>query len=115
MEIQKILQCKCPNCLKGEMFEKSSFSAFWKIPVMHQHCPNCGYKFIRETGFFYGAMYISYGLTVAQAMALFLITYIWFKFSVLFSFVLIIVMAFLLSKWNFKRARAIWLAIFYTY
>ncbi len=27
-------------------------------------CPSCGLRFLRETGYFLGAMYISYGLGV---------------------------------------------------
>jgi hypothetical protein len=29
---------------------------------MHRGCPRCGHVFIREPGFFQGAMYVSYGL-----------------------------------------------------
>ena len=32
---------------------------------MHHSCPRCGHVFIREPGFFQGAMYVSYGLGIA--------------------------------------------------
>jgi hypothetical protein len=32
---------------------------------MHDRCPDCGTDFIREPGFYFGAAYVSYGLTVA--------------------------------------------------
>ncbi|BDD10537.1 hypothetical protein FUAX_29690 [Fulvitalea axinellae] len=32
---------------------------------MHHTCPECGLRFEREPGFFFGAMYISYAFNVA--------------------------------------------------
>ncbi len=32
---------------------------------MHDRCPTCGLRFNRETGYFLGAMYISYGVGLA--------------------------------------------------
>lgn len=32
---------------------------------MKPHCENCGCDFKREPGFYFGAAYVSYGLTVA--------------------------------------------------
>ena len=40
---------------------------------MHHHCPVCNESFERETGFYYGAMYVSYGLTVGFGVGLFLL------------------------------------------
>jgi hypothetical protein len=31
---------------------------------MHENCPVCGFRFSREPGYFFGAMYISYPLAV---------------------------------------------------
>jgi heme/copper-type cytochrome/quinol oxidase subunit 4 len=31
---------------------------------MHDRCPVCGLVFLRESGYFLGAMYVSYGLGV---------------------------------------------------
>jgi len=36
---------------------------------MHNKCPHCGEPFEREPGFYYGAAYVSYGLTVALWIA----------------------------------------------
>jgi len=37
---------------------------------MHEHCPNCGLKFEREQGYFLGAMYISYALSLITIITL---------------------------------------------
>lgn len=38
---------------------------------MHADCPHCGLHYEIETGFFWGAMYINYGFTVATFIASF--------------------------------------------
>jgi hypothetical protein len=40
---------------------------------MHDRCPNCGLKFEREPGYFLGAMYFSYILSIPPALAIVLL------------------------------------------
>ena len=51
-----IFRQRCPRCLKGKVF-----GGFIK---MNENCPECGYHFEREQGYFLGAMYASYFLSV---------------------------------------------------
>src|ERR1700676_5138648 len=62
-----ILHQLCPRCRIGKIFPSSIFTGF---PKMHQRCAVCDLKFERETGYFLGAMYISYGLALAIITAL---------------------------------------------
>ena len=39
-----------------------------RIGFMLESCPVCGLRFLREAGYFLGAMYISYGLGVATIL-----------------------------------------------
>ena len=57
-----ILRQRCPVCLQGQMFSG--------IFTMSPQCPRCGHEFERETGFFQGAMYVSWVLGVASFAAL---------------------------------------------
>ena len=50
----------CPRCRAGSIFCASIF----RFPKMHERCPTCNLKFEREEGYFLGAMYISYGLSL---------------------------------------------------
>ena len=52
-----ILNCKCPNCSKGNVYKKHHFFSYAK---MNDTCDVCNYSFEKEPGFFYGAMYVSY-------------------------------------------------------
>jgi uncharacterized protein (DUF983 family) len=51
-----ILRQTCPNCFRGRIFEKGF--------RMFSCCPICGWRFVREPGFFLGAMYLSYMLVI---------------------------------------------------
>jgi uncharacterized protein (DUF983 family) len=58
-----ILQTKCPRCHQGEMFTHSAFS-LRHFDEMPEHCAVCNFRYEIEVGFYWGAMYISYGLSV---------------------------------------------------
>ena len=47
---------RCPRCRHGRIF-RGQFA-------MHEACPVCGLRFERESGYFTGAMYVSYALAV---------------------------------------------------
>lgn len=65
-----ILGNKCPNCREGNLFIESS--AYKKgMAEMNKSCPVCGENLQREPGFYFGAAYVSYGLTIAIWVALF--------------------------------------------
>lgn len=61
--LQAILTTKCPQCREGNMYDHSVLD-FKHLGKMNDTCPHCGVKFEREPGFFYGAMYVSYTLSV---------------------------------------------------
>src|ERR687887_1288536 len=56
-----ILHQLCPRCGVGRIFRGSLLRGF---PRMNERCPVCDLKFAREEGYFLGAMYISYGISV---------------------------------------------------
>jgi uncharacterized protein (DUF983 family) len=58
-----IIEGKCPRCQSGKMFKHNAVST--KFTEMFSDCPACGLHFEIEPGFFWGAMYVSYGFTVA--------------------------------------------------
>ena len=47
---------RCPRCQDGRIFRSRL--------AMHAVCPTCGMRFERESGYFTGAMYVSYVLAV---------------------------------------------------
>lgn len=61
--IRAMAHAKCPRCREGNMFQYPLRKVF-KFSLMHKHCPHCNLRFEREPGFFFGAMFISYILSV---------------------------------------------------
>src|ERR1700756_3044586 len=56
--------CKCPKCRKGDMFGNGALGFFSQ--KMHTYCPYCHFQFEIEPGYFYVAMFVSYGMIVAE-------------------------------------------------
>jgi uncharacterized protein (DUF983 family) len=52
---------RCPRCKQGQVFRDGVLGL---LGAMHDRCPVCGLVFLRESGYFLGAMYVSYGLGV---------------------------------------------------
>jgi uncharacterized protein (DUF983 family) len=51
-----LLTQRCPNCHRGRVFSGQF--------AMNEVCPVCELRFEREPGYFLGAMYVSYGLSI---------------------------------------------------
>lgn len=64
-----ILGNRCPACREGRQFRVRNPYRPKTINDMHPACPVCGADFAREPGFYFGAAYVSYALTVALWVA----------------------------------------------
>jgi len=110
--IRSILTSQCPSCKKAPIFKPSN-GGILQIPKMFERCSSCNYKFERETGFFFGAMFVSYALAAAEMISIFIIFWYFFGWTPLMVFVLVAIMAALLSTFNFRWSRTIWIYLFY--
>ncbi|MFT6243836.1 MAG: hypothetical protein ACJA0U_000164 [Salibacteraceae bacterium] len=102
---------KCPHCNEGQVFKLKT--GILKFPVMNDKCPNCDYKFEREPGYFIGAMYLSYGLAVAQGVAAFVLTALILPtLSIEWVITLVVGTIFIFAKKNYKWSRILYIHIF---
>ena len=69
-----MLSARCPRCRHEEVFTHSAFN-LPKFDHMHEQCPVCGLHYEVEVGFFWGAMYISYGLSVGIVLGVGVLLY----------------------------------------
>lgn len=69
-----IILGKCPQCRQGNIFEfpAAKLSKFHK---MNERCPHCGLRLEPEPGFYQGAMYVSYAITIGFMVVIGLILY----------------------------------------
>src|SRR5690606_41759338 len=72
-KIKAVIAAKCPKCRVGQMFVGSAYGI--KRQRMNDLCPHCGFRFEIEPGYFYAAMYVSYGLSMAELVVAGLLTY----------------------------------------
>lgn len=72
-KLYSIFYNKCPRCHEGEVFETKNPYDFKNLFKLYETCPNCGLRYEIEPAFFFGAMYVSYGYTVAIFVATFII------------------------------------------
>lgn len=111
-KLYAIVNMKCPNCHKGNLFINANAYNLKTISDMPERCEHCDFKYEIEIGFFYGAMYVSYAITVALAVVFIMSTFI-FNIKnieqVIFIFALVILAFFPLV---FRLSRSIWLHLF---
>lgn len=69
--IVHLLACKCPRCRKGDMFADKNPWRLKSTMKMNKTCPVCAQPLDIEVGFYFGAAYVSYALTVAISAATF--------------------------------------------
>lgn len=114
--LYSVLKAKCPVCLEGDVFDNKGVYDLKNIDKMHVNCSNCGHKYEKEAGFWYGAMYVSYGLTVIMSVAIFTITYLLFpKASVWLYIGVIVFIILLLGPITFRSSRLVWMNLFARY
>lgn len=61
---------RCPVCFEGKLFKSKAYD-LGQMSKMITRCEICQEDFEREPGFYFGAAYISYALTVAMWIALY--------------------------------------------
>lgn len=109
------LRNKCPRCHKGQVFETNNAYHLSKAFRMHHSCDTCHLKYERETGFFYGAMYVSYALMSGLFIVWFVANVYWFHLSALTLALSVTASIFLLFPVAYRWARLIWLNFFVRY
>lgn len=109
--LKNVIREKCPNCGEGTVFEDRGSLLKLRLPKMKQECSVCHHKFKKEPGFFFGAMYVSYGLAVAELIIAFLIFRMTGLPAIQF-FPVVIALLVILSMFNYRLSRLIWMAMF---
>lgn len=116
-----MLRMRCPQCQQGHLFVDPNSYNPSTMSKMHDKCPVCGEDFKREPGFYFGAAYVSYALTVALWIAVLvalitfdaigLIEYSFYKNPLTFLLSGIAVLL-LLFPLIYRLSRSIWINIF---
>ena len=97
---------RCPDCGQGKIAKS------WR--ETHDECPQCGFDFRVEGGFYLGSIYLNYGL-VAVIMLAVGMPLVWFGYTSPFvATSLGALLCILLAVWFWRYARSLWLGLGYT-
>jgi uncharacterized protein (DUF983 family) len=112
-KLYSIIHEKCPQCQEGDMFKYGALSP--KFMQMHKNCPVCGFDFIQEPSFYFGAMYFSYAIQVV----IFVMVYLILRYTINpgdWTYVLWMMGASLaITPFNFRWSRLAWINLFARY
>lgn len=114
-KLNSILTGSCPKCQNENMYLDKNLLHLGSILKMHEKCRHCGLRYQIEPSFFFGAMYISYGLNVGVGIAAFIISYLIFDSSIKTSFIAIIAVLVILFPVLLRLSRNIYINIFISY
>lgn len=110
-KVYSIFHNKCPKCQNGDFFINHSSFNFKNVLKIHENCPHCHFKYMIEPSFFYGAMYVTYGLTVIVAIILFLVGYL-IGLSFIENLIFISIALAILSPLSLRLSRLIYINMF---
>ena len=114
-KLYSILTGTCPKCHNESMYLQKNPWHLAQVLKMHENCSHCGLRYQLEPSFFYGAMYVSYGLNVAIGVAAFIVSFFFFKSNLKEAFAAIIIALLVLFPFVLRWARNIYINMFVSY
>jgi uncharacterized protein (DUF983 family) len=114
-KLYSILTGTCPKCQNESMYLDKNPFHLGNILKMNENCSHCGLRYQLEPSFFYGAMYVSYGLNVALGIAAFLVSFYIFGSGLKVAFIVIILAIIILFPLVLRMSRNIYINMFVSY
>jgi hypothetical protein len=120
-KVIRAIQLKCPCCGEVSMFENPRTYTFQKMGNVKSHCSHCGANLKPETGFYFGAAYVNWALTVALWVSVLVALKVfdafgWIQFGFLTHPVTFlttgVAMTIILFPYIFRLSRSMWAAMF---
>ncbi len=111
-KLNSILTGSCPKCQEESMYLEKNPYILGKIFKMHETCTHCGTRYKMEPSFFYGAMYVSYALSIAFGVAAFIISNVFIGLGLIQSFIAIVITLIFTSPLILRLSRNIWINMF---
>ncbi len=105
---EALLQGRCPCCREGKIF-RYPITQVTRFSIMNERCPHCQVRLEPEPGFYQGAMYVSYGISVAFLFIISTILYLLGNPPSSVYIGSIIGVMFLVAPFNFRASRVLYL------
>lgn len=114
-KVYSIFTGACPKCHQESMYENKNPYALSDVLKINEKCSHCNTRYRLEPSFFYGSMYVSYGVGIAFAVAAFVISYSFLKSSLLTAFIVIVMTVIVCGPIIMRLSRNIWINLFMSY
>lgn len=114
-KLYSILTGSCPKCHEESMYVDNNPYKPGHLFKMHERCSTCNTKYKIEPSFFYGAMYVSYGVGIAFAVAAFVIAKLLLGANLITTFIAIVATMILFMPVIIRLSRNIWINFFFKY
>lgn len=111
-KLYSIFRHKCPRCHEGNMFKGPVTTGIYN---MHENCPQCKQPFELEPGFYWGAMYVGYGLSAGFLLLGFAFSFFVLGLSINQSYMVVLIGIVLVFAFIGRLARAIWINLYVHY
>ncbi|GDX51364.1 hypothetical protein LBMAG27_04110 [Bacteroidota bacterium] len=102
---------KCPNCRKGDLFQTKNPWILSKLDSMPPRCSVCNQSYFPEVGFYYGAMYISYMVSIAVEVPIFLLMLLFFGFQIVPMVVTLCTSLVFFFPYIYRYSRVLWIYV----
>lgn len=114
-KLYSIINFKCPRCHEGDVFLNKNPYKLGSLFQMHENCPHCGLRYQIEPSFFYGAMYVSYGYSVAFFVATYIIMSWIYEPEIIHVVIALATILLVFTPFIFRLSRITWLNLFVRY
>ncbi|MBT8184641.1 MAG: DUF983 domain-containing protein [Eudoraea sp.] len=115
MKVYSIATGSCPKCHSESMYKNRNPYQLGHLFDMYERCSQCGTKYKIEPSFFYGAMYVSYAVGIAFAVAAFFIAFLIIGTTLINTFIAIVATLILFMPIIIRVSRNIWINFFIHY
>lgn len=110
-----IIKGTCPKCHEESMYMNKNPYILIDVLKINQQCSHCKTKYRLEPSFFYGAMYVSYAVGIAFAVAAYVISNLIFGASLNSTFIAIVGTLVVFAPIIMRLSRNIWINFFIHY
>ena len=114
-KLYSIFTGTCPKCHEESMYINPNPYVLKDTLKIGEKCSNCKTKYRLEPSFFFGSMYVSYGVGIAFATVAFVISYFFLGSTVNTAFIAIIITLVVFMPFIMRVSRTIWINLFIHY
>jgi uncharacterized protein (DUF983 family) len=108
-----LLHGKCPRCHQAPIFKYTVAGRLFRFNEMNRECPHCGVRLEPEPGFYQGAMYVGYGITVAVIALVSIVLYFFAGHPSEWVYIgTVVTLMILLIPFNYRYSRILYLYFF---